>query len=308
MKFSEKFTRYRKIHGLKADNNVERFAWIFLSIASIIFLFPMFAAVMVSISSQESIGLNGYQLIPTSFSFDAYELLFKYYGYSMGRAVVLTVGTGLVQPLLSMFLCVCLAYPLSQPDFWGRDFWRKYLVFTMLFSGGLVPTYILKTRYMHLKNTIWIYVLPGVGAWTVFLFRTFFTNIDKSMVESAKIDGASNFRILLSIMLPLTKPLVAMNFFSGFLGRWNDITTPLYYITKPKLYTIQYLLQSMLSSATTMKELIEQGLASDADMPKIPIDATRFALAVIGALPVFILFPYIQKYYAKGIMVGSTKG
>ena len=178
----------------------------------------------------------------------------------------------------------------------------------MLFSGGLIPTYILYTKYLHLKNNILIYLLPGIGAWNVFLFRTFFVNIDKAMVESAKIDGASNFQILFRIMLPLTKPLVAMYFFNGFLGRWNDITTPLYYVTEKKLYTIQFLLQQMLMSAETAKSLLLQGFAVDASALTIPIESIRYALAVIGALPVLIIFPYIQKFYAKGIMLGSTKG
>lgn len=289
-------------------NNVERFAWIFLSIMSVIFLFPMFMAVMVSISSRESILHNGYQLIPDEFSWEAYKLLVGHYGKSLGRALVLTVGTGLVQPIFSIILTMCMAYPLSQPDFKGRDFWRKYLVITMLFSAGLVPSYILRTQYLGLKDNIWVYLVPGVGAWNVFLFRTFFTNIDKSMVESAKIDGASKFEILWKIMLPLTKPLVAMNFFSGFLGRWNDISTPLYYIRNRKLYTVQYLLQEMLRSQQEAESLIAAGLPPTMDVVDIPVESTRYALAVIGALPVFLLFPYIQKYYAKGITVGSTKG
>lgn len=162
--------------------------------------------------------------------------------------------------------------------------------------------------YLGLKYNILIYLIPGIGAWNVFLFRTFFVNIDKSMIESAKIDGASKFQILWRIMLPLTKALVAMQFFSGFIGRWNDIETPLYYITNRKLYTVQYLLQEMLKSNEEAKLLIEAGLSVSNDLVKIPIESTRFALAVVGAIPVFVLFPFIQKYYAKGIMVGSTKG
>lgn len=295
-------------HKKLRHNNVERFAWIFLSVATVIFLFPMFMAVMISLSSRESILNNGFQLIPEEFSLEAYKILFTSYGKSLGRSLVLTVGTGILQPLGSIFLTMCMAYPLSQSDFKGKDFWRKYLIVTMLFSGGLVPNYILRVQYLGLKNNIWIYLLPGIGAWNVFLFRTFFINIDKSMVESAKIDGASKLQILLKIMLPLTKPLVAMNFFSSFLGRWNDITTPLYYITKRELYTIQYLLQEMLRSVENAEQLILAGLTVTEEIPDIPVDATRYALAVIGALPVFLLFPYIQKYYAKGITVGSTKG
>lgn len=296
-----------KHHSLK-QSGVGKFSYIFLAIMSVVFLFPMFLAIMVSITSQDSIRQFGFQIIPTEFSLEAYRMLLDEYGSSLLRSMTLTVGTGIIQPVLSIILTVCMAYPLSQPDFKGRDFWRKYLVVTMLFSGGLIPTYILYTKYLHLKNNIFIYLLPGISAWNVFLFRTFFVNIDKAMVESAKIDGATNFQILFKIMLPLTKPLVAMNFFNGFLGRWNDITTPLYYVTEKKLYTIQFLLQQMLMSAETAKSLLIQGFAVDASALTIPIESIRYALAVIGALPVLIIFPYIQKFYAKGIMLGSTKG
>lgn len=296
-----------KHHSLK-QSGVGKFSYIFLAIMSVVFLFPMFLAIMVSITSQDSIRQFGFQIIPTEFSLEAYRMLLDEYGSSLLRSMTLTVGTGIIQPILSIILTVCMAYPLSQPDFKGRDFWRKYLVVTMLFSGGLIPTYILYTKYLHLKNNILIYLLPGISAWNVFLFRTFFVNIDKAMVESAKIDGATNFQILFKIMLPLTKPLVAMNFFNGFLGRWNDITMPLYYVTEKKLYTIQFLLQQMLMSAETAKSLLIQGFAVDASALTIPIESIRYALAVIGALPVLIIFPYIQKFYAKGIMLGSTKG
>lgn len=296
-----------KHHSLK-QSGVGKLSYIFLAIMSVVFLFPMFLAIMVSITSQDSIRQFGFQIIPTEFSLEAYRMLLDEYGSSLLRSMTLTVGTGIIQPILSIILTVCMAYPLSQPDFKGRDFWRKYLVVTMLFSGGLIPTYILYTKYLHLKNNILIYLLPGISAWNVFLFRTFFVNIDKAMVESAKIDGATNFQILFKIMLPLTKPLVAMNFFNGFLGRWNDITTPLYYVTEKKLYTIQFLLQQMLMSAETAKSLLIQGFAVDASALTIPIESIRYALAVIGALPVLIIFPYIQKFYAKGIMLGSTKG
>ena len=290
------------------SNNVERFAWVFLSIMTVIFIFPMFMAIMVSISSRESILNNGFQLFPEGYSLEAYELLFTSYGKSLVDSLVLTIGTGLIQPLLCIFLTMCMAYPLSQPDFVGKNFWRKYLVITMFFSGGLIPNYILRTQYLGLKNNILIYFLPTLGAWSVFLFRTFFMGIDSAIVESAKIDGASKMQILCKIMLPLTKPLVAMNYFSGFLLRWNDIETPLYYITERRLYTVQYLLQEMLRSAEKAKELIEAGMSDGGEYLTIPTDSIRYALAVIGAVPVIVLFPYIQKYYAKGIMVGSTKG
>lgn len=297
-----------KKYGKLGTNRVAKFAYVFLGVMCLIYLFPMYMAVIVSVSSEQSVVQNGYQIIPESFSLEAYELLFTSYGASLVRAMILTVGTGVLQSVLTIFFSMCMAYPLSQEDFKGRDFWRVFLVVTMLFSGGLIPNYILYTSYLGLRNSIFIYLLPSLGAWNIFLFRTFFVNLDKYMVESAKIDGANKIQVLLKIMLPLTKPLVAMNFFQGFLSRWNDITTPLYYITERKLYTVQFLLQRMLSSAEDTKKLVEAGLVDASKNINIPIESTRFALAVIGALPVFLMFPFLQKYYAKGVAVGSTKG
>ena len=296
-------------HSKLRHNNVEIFSYVFLGIMCIIFLYPMFVTLVISISSEESIRMNGFRLIPDSFSLEAYRLLLKNYGSTLGRALLLTIGTGLIDPLLTIVFTMCMAYPLSQMDFKGGNFIRKLLLISMLFSGGLVPGYILRTRYLGLRDNILIYLIPEISAWSVFLFRTFFVSIDKSMVESARIDGASKFQILLKIMLPLTKPLVAMQYFNAFLNRWNDINTPLYYITDRKLYTVQYLLQEMLRSADQLKAMIEAGMStSGMETINIPVESTRYAVAVIGALPVFIIFPYIQKYYAKGIMLGSTKG
>lgn len=289
-------------------NGVACFAWVFFIVMTFVFLYPMYMAVILSISSEESIALNGFRFWPSQFSLEAYRILLERNSATLLNSLALTVGTGLVQPALSLLLTMSMAYPLSQPDFRGRDFWRVYVLITMLFSGGMVADYVLKAKYLGLRNNVMIYLLPGLSAWNVFLFRTFFISLDKAMIESAKIDGAGNFQILFLIMLPLTLPLVVMNYFSGFIGRWNDITTSMYFISDKKLYTIQYLLQQMLASSEKARELMKLGLGMELETEHIPIESTRYALAVIGALPVFVLFPFIQKYYAKGITVGSTKG
>ncbi len=286
----------------------EKFSNVFLALCCVAFLFPFVMSVIVSFTSEDSIAKYGYQLIPKEWSVESYKILFTAYGKSLGRSILLTVSTGIIEPILTVFLSMLMAYPLSQPDFKGKDFWRVYLLITMLFSGGLIPSYILRTRILGLRDTIWVYIIPTLGAWNIFLFRTFFVGIDKSMIESAKLDGANNMQVMLKIMMPLTKPLVVMNFFSGFISNWNDISTSLYYITRRKLYTVQYLLQEMLRGADETKALISAGLIAESSVEYIPVESIRYAVAVIGALPVLILFPYFQRYYSKGITLGSTKG
>ena len=219
-------------------NGVACFAWVFFIVMTFVFLYPMYMAVILSISSEERIALNGFRFWSSQFSLEAYRILFERNSATLLNSLALTVGTGLVQPALSLLLTMSMAYPLSQPDFRGRDFWRVYVLITMLFSGGMVADYVLKAKYLGLRNNVMIYLLPGLSAWNVFLFRTFFISLDKAMIGSAKIDGAGNFQILFLIMLPLTLPLVVMNYFSGFIGRWNDITTSMYFISGKKLYTI----------------------------------------------------------------------
>jgi len=299
----------KKVRRTPLDSNLfERFSNVFLALCCVIFLFPFVMSIIVSFTSEDSITRNGYQLIPDEWSVESYKILFTAYGKSIGRALALTLSTGIIEPILSVFLSMLMAYPLSQPDFKGKKFWRIYLLITMLFSGGLIPTYILYTRFLHLKDNILVYLIPSLGAWNIFLFRTFFVGIDKSMIESAKLDGASNFQVMLKIMMPLTKPLVVMNFFSGFIGNWNDINTSLYYISNRRLYTVQFLLQDMLRGAEETESLIKAGLIAESAVESIPVESIRYAIAVIGAIPVLILFPYFQRYYSKGITLGSTKG
>ena len=151
-------------------NGVACFAWVFFIVMTFVFLYPMYMAVILSISSEESIALNGFRFWPSQFSLEAYRILFERNSATLLNSLALTVGTGLVQPALSLLLTMSMAYPLSQPDFRGRDFWRVY---------------VLKAKYLGLRNNVMIYLLPGLSAWNVFLFRTFFISLDKAMIESA---------------------------------------------------------------------------------------------------------------------------
>lgn len=182
------------------------------------------------------------------------------------------------------------------------------MYFTTMFGGGLVPTYILITQYLHLGNTIWVYVIPGLfGVWSAFVMRTFFQGIPESIIESAYMDGASEFRILFQIVYPLSTPVLATMAVSTFLGKWNDWFTSMLYIDIPSLYSLQYMLQRIMENITLLQENQEMAdmIRSASD---IPSETVRMAMAVVVAGPVLFVFPFFQKYFVKGMVMGSVKG
>lgn len=280
-------------------------AHIFFILLSAFCIIPLVIVFLISISGEADILEYGYSIIPHSIDFTAYKLIFSTSG-DLLRSVILTIITALIAPFFSVVLNVFMAFPLSQPDFAGKKFWTAFVLITMLFSGGLIPSYIINTQLLRLANNPLVYVVIGlVGGYSIFLFRTFFKGISPSLYESAKIDGASPHQLLVHIAIPLSKPMVAMQFFTGVIGKWNDFSTPLYYITDKKWYNIQYLLQSILKNLQEIKTSYQN---AGMDVSDIPVETMRFAMIIVGALPIFFLFPYIQKFFAKGISIGSVKG
>ena len=209
---------------------------------------------------------------------------------------------------LSVIVMILVAYPLARKNFVARRSVTFYLFFTMLFNGGLVPTYILITQYLHLNNSFWVYILPHlVSPWHVVLLRTFFQKQPEELIESAKIDGAGEYRILFQIIVPISGPVIATVALLGLLTRWNDWMTSLLYINQDNLVTLQYLLQKMMKDIQLITQNMDT-LALDIDPSKLPNESARMALAVLAAGPMLCVFPFFQKYFAKGLTVGAVKG
>ncbi len=282
------------------------FSHVFFIVMTVIFLFPLFIILMLSLTPEAEIEANGYQIFPMAFSLEAYKMVFAD-ASAIVSSVILTLWTSLAGAALSVILCMMMAYPLSQKDFKLRKFWTWYVVFTMLFNAGLIPTYIVNTQLLDLNNDVLVYVvLSLVDAWTIILFRTFFSGISPSLLEAATLDGASKMQTLIRVVLPMTKPMIAMQFFSGVLFRWNDVATPMYYISDDELFNIQYLLQTILDN---MQEFVAMYKGSGyLDVTQFPIESMKFAMVIVGAVPVFCIFPYVQKFYSKGVSVGAVKG
>jgi putative aldouronate transport system permease protein len=206
-----------------------------------------------------------------------------------------------------MTLC---AYPLSVPNFKLKRGIMFFIFFTMLFSGGLIPMYILNTQYLHIGNTVWIYIIPSLAAaYYIIIFRTFFQGLPAELRESAKLDGASELVVYLRIILPLSKPVLATIALLVVLDRWNDFYTSLIYVRKPELYTLQFLLQRILMQAQFVRDMAKEfPQYFKASQMKLPVEGIRFAMVVVAAGPMLVVFPFFQKYFVRGLTIGALKG
>lgn len=277
-----------------------------LILLSLSFIIPFIIVISISLTSEEALREFGYGIIPKVFSTEAYKHLLKN-PYSLIQSYKVTIAYSVLGTVFSVFVMALMAYPLSRSNFKYKKFFTFYIFFTMIFSGGLIPSYIIETQVYHLNNTFWIYIFPGaVSAYYVIMMRTFFKGIPESLVESAKIDGASELRCLFSIIMPLSKPVIASVGLLTLLAKWNNWQTSLIYIRDPKLYSLQYLLQRILNEVEFIKQMAESG--ADTSMMEVPTEGIRFAMAVLAAGPMLIVFPFFQKYFAKGLTVGAVKG
>lgn len=277
-----------------------------LIMMSICILYPLLLCLGVSFTNEQEVWRDGYKLIPENFDLAGYAYVFSNpqkilnaYKTTLIYSVAATVG--------SLFCCSMMAYPLSRKNFRFKNWLNFYFYFTCLFSGGLVPAYLLRTRWLHIDDTIWVYIIPGlVSAWTIFYIRASFQAVPEEMIESAVMDGASEWRILLRFMIPLSKPVLATRALISFLGNWNDWYTSMLYIRKRReLTSLQYLLQEILQDL----ELLRQQNASNyMDITEIPGETARMAMMFVVAGPALIIFPFFQKYFVKGMTVGSVKG
>ena len=272
----------------------------------IITLYPLLLCLGVSFSNEQDVLKYGYSLIPKHFDLSGYK-----YVFSNPKSVIDAYKVTIIFSVagtLGMIICNSLmAYPLSRRNYRFRNGLNFYFYFTCLFGGGMVPTYILYTQYLRLADTIWVYIIPSlVSAWTIFYIRASFQAVPEEIVESAVLDGASEWRILFTFMIPLSKPVLATMALSFFLGKWNDWMTSMLYINdRYDLISLQYLLQRIMLN---MKLLETESAASYISATSLPAETARMAMMFVVAGPALVIFPFFQKYFVKGMVVGSVKG
>ena len=302
-------TKLTKTPTIKDERAFHNIALILMSILALYCIVPFILMISVSFSSEASL-LKGYRFWPEEFSMNAYNYLWikrmtilRAYGITI---LVTVVGTAVNLVLTSMF-----AYPLSRRDFKPRNVFAFILFFTMLFNGGMTASYIVWTRLFHIKNTLWAYLLPGalMGGLNVLLVRNYYNvNIPYSIIEAARIDGANDLRIYTGIMVPLSKPVMTTIGLFAALGYWNNWTNGLYYISDPKLYSIQVYLKKLMDSISFLKTSDLADESAKLALQSLPTESARMAVAIIAILPILLVYPFIQQELIKGMVVGGVKG
>lgn len=293
---------------IKRKKNRQVLLNIVFIILCILVIYPFLMLVSVSFSNENAIVEYGYKLWPKKFDLAAYKYVFTN-PKSLINAYKITGFTSVVGMVLGTVLMAMVAYPLSKPSFKCRRGVSFYLYFTMLFSGGLVPTYILITKYLNLTDNILVYILPGlISPWYVFILRTFFSNLPKEISESVFVDGGNEYIIFFRFILPLSLPALFTIALFVFLNKWNDWNTSMLYINESSLFTLQYMLQRILQNVEMLKASNSVSTGAMTAQMELPAETTRMAMAVVVAGPALIVFPFFQKYFVEGLTVGSVKG
>ncbi|SDD11585.1 putative aldouronate transport system permease protein [Paenibacillus sp. UNCCL117] len=272
---------------------------VLLGIVAIATIYPVVYIVAVSFSETAYIVQNQVVLWPKGFNLEAYKQILE--NPRIPRAYGNTILYTTVGTAINLLMTAVAAYPLSRPGFFGRKYFMIAIVLTMFLTGGIIPTYLIVQK-LHLIDSIWAIVLPN-AIWTVelLILKSFYESMSGSLRESAVIDGASEYRILFNIMIPLSKPALASIGLFYFMGHWNSFFIPMIYLNDNNLYPLQVVLRDMLIFDTSK----ETGVAQQANLtPQALKNATIF----ISMIPVLLIYPFAQRYFAKGIMLGSEKG
>ena len=276
-----------------------------VALMALVCLIPFVLLVSASFTAESYIRFHGYNLWPKEFSMEAYGVIFKNpqtiinaYGVSI---LITGVGT-----FLGLMTTTAAAYVLSRQDFKYRNVFSFFFYFTTLFNGGMVSTYIFYIQYLHLKDSLWALILPGMfNVFYLLIMRSFCTAIPSALIESAKIDGAGEYRIFFQIVLPLLKSGMATIGLFLALGYWNDWYNAMLYINSSNKYPLQYMLYNMLQQQQALARIASQLGIVVADLPS---NSLKMAMAVVATGPIILVYPFVQKYFVKGVTVGSVKG
>ena len=287
----------RSIKEARGDRIFNWVSAIVLALVGFVCIFPLMFVVSVSITPISEVFRNGgFIVIPRNMTLEAYRLMLD--ESAMPQAFKITVLLTVVGTVLNMVCTLLLAFPLSRSDLPGRRFFIFYVIFTMIFNGGLIPTYLV-VRYAGLLNTLWAMILPNlVWAYSTMIMKGFFENLPNEIFESARIDGAGEWLILYRLVIPLSAPVIATVSLFYAVGHWNEFFQGLLYITDRRLKPLQVVLRAIL--------LQSEGLET-VDNP-LPTQTMQMAAVVFAAIPIICVYPFLQKHFVRGVMLGSLKG
>ena len=267
-------------------------------------VFPFLNVIAISLSSKSAILRGDVNFIPKEFTYLAYDVIFK--DQSMIQSLFFTVELTVIYTAMAMMLTILLAYPLSRERLKGKRFFTLMVMFTMYFSGGLIPTY-LNIRNLGMIDTIWALILPSViSTYNVVIMKSFFLGLPRELEEAATIDGANDFQVLFRIILPLSLPSIATLSLFYAVGKWNSFSDALYYINSRSLQPLQLKLYYLIKGITSVEISMVEGNAADAG--RNVSESIESASIIFATLPILVVYPFIQKYFVQGATIGAVKG
>ncbi|KRE44889.1 carbohydrate ABC transporter permease [Paenibacillus sp. Soil522] len=287
-----------------SDRLLKAIIYVLLTIFAIYCVIPFVTVISSSLSAESAILRDGYSIWPREFSLAAYNLIFK--DDTIYRAYGVTIFVTMVGTALAMLVTCALAYPLSIRALKFKNGINFYIYFTMLFHGGLVANYLLISKYLGMRDSIWVLIIPAlISPWNMFLMRNFFKSVDESLAESAKIDGANDIYIFYKIVLPISMPAIATVGLFYAMGFWNKWFEAMLFISDENKFPLQYLVMRIMNNADFANQL-----SAKISLPNyvVPTLSTRLATTVVTIGPIIFLYPFLQKYFVKGLMVGAVKG
>lgn len=285
-------------------------AYCFTGLLALLCLIPFLMVLSGSFSSEEAITANGFSILPQDFSLEAYKTVFKE-PLVVVRAYATTIGLTVVGTAVGLILQTMTAYVLSRKDFEWRNGFSFFFYFTTLFSGGLVPTYILYTQTLDLQDSYLALLLPLIfSVYNLLVMKSYITDIPDSLIDAAKIDGCGEVRTLFQVVLPLIKPALATVGLFIALAYWNDWYNAMLYIKSEERYPLQYFLYQQVNNIESYKKLISSNAVSSAVVSSLslPTQTLKMALTIVVTGPIILAFPIVQKYFVQGITIGAVKG
>ena len=312
-KIEESFGTISKFNRISPVSNA--ILVVLMILLAIVCLYPVLLMTVISFTDQTSFGDKGYSLFPQSWNLEAYRTVAEL-GSSLWRAYGVTIFRTVVGTLISLACMSMYAFVIAQKNFNCRKFYTYLMFFTMIFNAGMIPSYIINVRYLHLDDTIWILILPGaMVASNVIILRTFITStIPDALFESARIDGASNFRVFGQIVLPLFKPGLATIGLFCVVSRWNEWFTAILYLNeRTDLTPVQTVLQRIQQNMEYIQEQLKHSAGSMTPEQmeayrNMPTESFRMAITVIATVPILFAYPFFQRYFIEGLTIGSVKG
>jgi len=284
-------------------------SYLFNGLIALLCLAPFIMVVSGSLSSEEAVRSYGFGLFPRDFSLESYQTVFKEPSV-IGRAYAVTILLTVTGTCFGLFLQTMTAYVLARKDFTWRNKFSFFFYFTMLFSGGLVPYYILMTRFLGMRNSYLALLLPLIfNVYHLLIMKSYISAIPESFIHAAKIDGCGEFGTLVLIMMPMLKPAMATVGLFIALAYWNDWYSAMLFISRENMYPLQYFLYNQVNNIEAYKRILESGAGSSmAAAINMPTQTLKMALTVVVTGPIILLYPFVQKYYVRGITIGGVKG